>query len=146
MSAKYWYGKEIEGRLYGLESVFISTDLTNDELTEVKKVHHLLIGTSLIDEIQKGDTTITWDMIFDWIVYENKYVTLEAKPEQIKNLPQKIKLRCHILLWLDVPELYDLKETDSVKLCHGLHEMYVTSFMNCQRVTKNDYYHNIYKK
>ena len=142
MNKKYWYGKEIEGRLYGLESVFISTDLTEEEITSILKVHHILIGTTLIDEIQSGNTNITWDRILHWILIDNKYVTLEAKPEQIKPLPQAIKLRTHILLWLDVPELYDLKESDSVKLCHSLHEMYVTSFMNCQRVTKNDYYHD----
>ena len=146
MQAKYWYGKEIEGRLYGLESVFIRTDLNDDEINDIFKVHHILIGTSLIDEIAGGSTNITWDRIFDWIVYDNKFVTLEAKPEQIKLLPQNIKLRCHILLWLDIPELYDLKVTDSVKLCHGLHEMWVTSFMNCQRVTKNDYFHDKFER
>lgn len=144
MKKKYWYGKEIEGRLYGLESVFIPTDLNDQELSEIQNIHHYLIGTPLIDEIEKGGTNITWDKVFDWIVYDNKFVTIEAKPGQIKFLPQKIKLRCHILLWLDVPEIYDLKVTDSVKLCPSLHEMYVTSFMNCQRVTKNDYFHDRY--
>ena len=141
---KYWYGKEIEGRLYGLESVFISTDLTESEFTEIQKVNHFLIGTSLIDEIDQGNTYITWDKLFDLIVKDHKFITIEAKPDQIKKLPQKLKLRAHILLWLDIPELYDLKVTDSVKLCPALHEMYVTSLMNCQRVSKNDYYHDRY--
>lgn len=147
MSKKYWFGKEIEGRLYGLESAFISDDLSRQEIETVKRVHHFLLNEELINKLNDNKTEfLSWDMIFNWIVLENKFVTLNIKPYQLKSLPMMIRIRCHLLLNLDVPELVDLKSTDSVKISSSSHEMYITSLINCQQVTKNDYYHDRYEK
>lgn len=142
MNLKYWFGKEIEGRFYGLESAFIVDDLTEEEFNHALTVNHLLIGVPLIDKINKGGTFITWSKLLHLIQVNNKFVTLEAKPEQLKFISQEMKLRSHILLWLDVPELNDIKSTDSVKLVTAPYEIYATSLMNCQKVTKHEYTHD----
>lgn len=142
---KFWYGKEIEGRLYNLDSIYIGHDFDTFE-NECNDFHHYLIGTSLIDEMDKGGTDITWNYLEELIDMKRKMVTIEARPEQIKKIPHSMKLKCHILLWIDIPELSELKSSDSVKLCIQNHDMYVYTLFNGQRVTRNDYIHDRYEK
>jgi hypothetical protein len=165
MRKKYWYGKEIEGRLYGLETLFVA-----DDFKEFKKVaekfNHILIGPTLIERMNysepKNDIDkfqracgmiknalngvtknfITWGMIERMIDEDKKMFTIEAKPEHIKMLPKAIILKCHILLWLDVPELSKLKSSDSIKVCPQSHEMHVFTLHNGQKVTRQDYIHD----
>lgn len=151
MRKKYWYGKEIEGRFTGLETLFISLDFEEFEKVQTR-FSHILIGTTLIDQLYEAErlknqdfnvkTTITWERIEELIDNEFKYFTIEAKPEQIKKLPKAILLKCHILLWLDVSELGELKSTDSVKLCPQSHDMYCFTLHNGQRVTRDAYFHD----
>lgn len=140
---KYWHGKEIEGRLTGIESLFIAADFK--EFNNVaKKFSHILIGTTLVDEMFKKKTEINWDRIEQMIDDENKYFSIEAKPNQLKKIPHSMKLKCHILLWIDVPELSQLKSSDSIKVCHQNHDMRVFTLFNGQRVTRDDYMHDRY--
>lgn len=143
-TANWWHGREIEGRLYGLETVFLARDFKKIKKV-AKKFSHVLIGINLIDELNEESTKhITWEWIERYIDKGN-FITLEASPDQIKYIPQAIKLKAHILLWIDVPELAELKSSDSIKVCTQLHDMYVFTLHNGQRVTRNDYYHDRYK-
>lgn len=143
MNKKVWYGKEIEGRLYGIETLFISDDvaITDDVLS---KFNHILIGPTLIEKMsdKNVETYITWRSIEQRIDSEKTMFTIEAKPEHIKLLPKAILLKCHILLWLDVPELSELKSSDSIKVCPRSHDMYCFTLHNGQRVTRQDYIHD----
>lgn len=143
MNKKVWYGKEIEGRLYGIETLFISDDvaITDDVLS---RFNHILIGPTLIEKMsdKNVETYITWRLIEQRIDSEKTMFTIEAKPEHIKLLPKAIILKCHILLWLDVPELSELKSSDSIKVCPRSHDMYCFTLHNGQRVTRQDYIHD----
>lgn len=143
MNKKYWYGKEIEGRFYGLETLFISDDceIPTKVLT---RFNHILIGPTLIEKMSNKDvkTTITWKDIEEEIDVNKIMFTIEAKPQHIKLLPKAIILKCHILLWLDVPELAELKSSDSIKICPRSHEMHVFTLHNGQKVTRQDYIHD----
>ena len=141
MRKKYWYGKEIEGRLYGLETLFVSDDFT--EFVEVsKKFSHILIGPTLIEKMSSSPVNIGWSLIEKMIDEDKKMFTLEAKPENIKSIPKSMLLKCHILLWLDVPELAELKSSDSIKVCPRSHEMYCFTIHNGQKVNRVDYMHD----
>lgn len=143
MRKKYWYGKEIEGRFYGLETLFVSDDF--DTFNEVaKKFNHILIGPPLIEKMSDGnvETKITWLDIEKMLDEDKKMFTLEAKPEHIKLIPKSMILKCHILLWIDVPELAELKSSDSIKVCPRSHEMYCFTLHNGQKVTRQDYIHD----
>ena len=141
----WFYGKEVEGRLYGLETVFLAEDFRKIKKV-AKKFGHALIGVSLIDQLIDGYAEhISWGWIESYIDKGN-FITLEATPCQISEIPQAIRLKAHILLWIDVPELDELKSSDSVKLCTKNHDMYVYTLHNGQRVTRNDYYHDRYDK
>lgn len=139
----YWTGREIEGRLYGLDTLYIANDFKEYDSVSFR-YHHVLIGTSLIEQMKSGKTEITWDKIHEQIRTDRKFFTLEVKPGQLKDIPQYIKLQCHILYWIDAEELEELKSTDSVKLSIRSHDMYVFTLHNGQRVTRNDYYHDKY--
>jgi len=141
MRKKYWYGKEIEGRLYGLETLFVSDDFDGFE-NVAAKFNHILIGPTLIEKMKNTGSKITWDVIEKMIDDEKKMFTLEAKPENIKSIPQSMKLKCHILLWIDVPELAELKSSDSIKVCPRSHEMYCFTLHNGQKVNRVDYMHD----
>lgn len=145
MRKKYWYGKEIEGRFYGLETLFVSDDFSEREYIKVcEKFNHILIGPPLIEKMFKEpeSTQIKWSLIEEQIDEQKKMFTLEAKPEHIKMIPKSMILKCHILLWIDVPELAELKSSDSIKVCPRSHEMYCFTLHNGQKVTRQDYIHD----
>lgn len=143
MRKKYWYGKEIEGRLYGMETLFVSDDFEGFEKI-AEKFNHILIGPTLISKMSGTNTQqkITWDIIEKMIDEDKKMFTLEAKPENIKEIPKSMILKCHILLWIDVPELAELKSSDSIKVCPRSHEMYCFTLYNGQKVNRQDYIHD----
>jgi hypothetical protein len=138
MESKYWIGKEIEGRLHGLETVFLA-DMPHNLADLMERYSHILIGTSLINKMCDTD----WDR-FEFYINEGNFVTIEAKPLQLDMIPSKMKIKAHILLWIDLPSLYELKDTDSIKLTLREYEMYVFTLQNGQRVTKKDYIHDRY--
>jgi hypothetical protein len=142
---KYWYGKEIEGRLYGIETLFIPDDFKGFKKI-IKKFNHVLVGPKLIEKMNSGTSKISWSYLEKQMDERHMMLTIEVKPELIKMLPQAIKLKAHILLWIDCPELAELKETDSVKICNQSHEMYVFTLFNGQKVTRKDYQHDRYDR
>lgn len=142
---KYWYGKEVEGRLYGLDTLCIAADFKKFKKV-AKRFNHILIGTSLIDEMHKNDTTITWGLLERMIDDESKFVSIEVRPKQLDKIPHKMKLKCHILYWIDAPEIAQLKDSDSVKICTQDHEMRVFTLFNGQKVKRDDYYHDRYDR
>ena len=89
-----------------------------------------------------SNSQISWKVIEEQIDEQKKMFTIEAKPEHIKLLPKSIILKCHILLWLDVPELAELKSSDSIKVCPRSHEMYCFTLHNGQKVNRQDYIHD----
>ena len=146
MNDKWWIGKEIEGRLYGIETAFIGGILPMEIFVHItSNFHHILIGTKTIDELEETDKKMfTWNDVIQ-AIKKNIDVTIEAMPNQICKLPHFIKLKAHILLWIDIPELIELKDTDSVKLCIQNHDMYIYTIFNGQRITRKDYLHDRYR-
>lgn len=143
MRKKYWYGKEIEGRLYGLETLFVADVF--DEYEEIsKKFNHILLGPTVIEKLQSNDvkSKMSWDTIQQQVDEDKKMFTIEAKPKHIAMLPKWVLLKCHILLWIDIPELAELKSTDSIKICPRSHEMYCFTLFNGQKVNRADYIHD----
>lgn len=144
LTKDYWYGKEIEGRLYGIDTLFVADDV------DISKVHgdfnHVLLGPTLIDKLNNDAAKhLDWTGI-ECQMDEGKIITLEVKPGQLKNVPQSIKLKAHILLWIDAADLAEMKESDSIKVCSQLHDMRVFTIFNGQKVTRNDYIHDRYDK
>lgn len=143
-SKNYWTGKEIEGRLYGLDTIFLARDFKG-MLNEAVKYPSILIGVGLIDELNyETSNNLSWQDIEN-LLDTGKAVTLEVKPHQVKKIPIQIKLKAHILLWIDVPEIAELKSSDSVKLCSQSHDMHVFTLFNGQRVTRDNYQHDKYE-
>lgn len=139
----HWYGKEVEGRLYGIDTLCVALPFETFH-KEAAKFTHILIGTSLIDIMyEQENSNVKWEDI-QMLLDLGKTVSLEARPNQLDRIPHTMKLRCHILLWINVPELSQLKQSDSVKLSIQDHDMYVYTLFNGQRVTRNDYYHDRY--
>lgn len=142
----YWFGKEIEGRLYGLETVFIPKSFDAKKKL-FKKFNHFLIGPTLICEM----STPSYEGPFSWELLESlidsgKMVTLEVKQGQMKLIPQFMKLKAHILYWIDAEEVAQMKTTDSIKICTQSHDMFVFTLFNGQRVQRHDYTHDRYEK
>lgn len=139
----YWFGKEIEGRLYGLETVFIPKDFKAKKGL-FKKFNHFLVGPILIEQMTNEKSHIQWQQLEN-LIDAGKMVTLEVKPGQMKLIPQSMKLKAHILYWIDAAEIAEMKETDSIKLCSQSHDMFVFTLFNGQRVKRHDYIHDRYE-
>lgn len=147
MRKKFWIGKEIEGRLYGLETLFLSDEITKEDVEYIKKYHnninHILVGPALIEKMNAGKTELTtWSSLENFIDEDFGQVTIEARPKHIEKIPISMKLKCHILLWVDVPEIAELKSTDSIKLATRSHDMHVFTLFNGQKVNREDYIHD----
>lgn len=102
---QYFYGKEVEGPLVDVDTVFVRTEIPSNWYD----YPHIYFCISYID------------MHPDWVrisemVDERYIITLEVTPDIISKIPPTMLNRCRIMLSLDCPEFELLKQNDIVKI------------------------------
>lgn len=123
----YWYGKEVEGRLFGLYTLF------NRNLVGVitKDVQHLYF------------TVEFWELNNAAELIENLMlrfpVSVEVTNETYKHLTPNIKVRAHIIYRVKDKNVFDLKETDSVFVDGNMFNVLCFTKHNALKVNYNDY-------
>lgn len=123
----YWYGKEVEGRLFGLYTLF-----NRNRLGKITKdVQHLYF------------TVEFWEQEQAVRIIENlllKYpISVEVTNETYKHLTPNIKVRAHIIYRVKDKNVFDLKETDSVFVDGNMFNVLCFTKHNALKVDYNDY-------
>ena len=129
----HWYGKEVEGRFTDIETLFILDIKSLQEKLEVPA--HVYFCSPATAQLIKQDD---WKSMFD-LISDNTFVTIEATPGMVEQIPPMIRIRTHILLMLNCTDAALLKKTDSIKVVYADYSLYCTTVHNMQQVTPDDY-------
>jgi hypothetical protein len=141
---KYWYGKEIEGRLTGIETAFIydMSVFENDDhpYNRVFSKPHIYFCKNAVKQLlERDEFVIEMQDVIAMIVDRDKIVTLEVDNELLKQLPPVAKIKCHLMYMIEDEGISDLKMTDSVKVQYKPYHLICATVENFQHVNKEDY-------
>ena len=142
----YWYGKECEGRLTDVETLFIA-DI--ESLWEQETIPggtnspHIYFCSGAVQQmIQDSSEIINWEWLDEYIEKWNKIITLEVTPGMLKDIPPMIRIKTHIMYMMNEEDVRLLKKNDSIKVVYDDYSLYCTSIQNMQHVTPDDYKHD----
>ena len=137
---QYWYGKECEGRLTDVETLFIS-DLEDLDLKKIDLMPHIYFCSGAVEQLleEDGDYDIDWDVINDLIDNENLTISLEVEPDTLSDIPPMMRIKTHIMYMMVDPDVALLKKNDSIKVVYADYSLYCASIQNMQHVTPDDY-------
>jgi hypothetical protein len=140
---KYWYGKECEGRLTDVETLFIA-DIDVKGLN-MEKAPHIYFCSPAVRQLIKGKGDLNWDWLNSFVDRTGTTVSLECEPGMLKDVPPMIRIKTHIMYMMNEEEVGLLKQNDSVKVVYAPYSLYCTSIQNMQKVTPDDYKYDTYE-
>jgi hypothetical protein len=140
---KYWYGKECEGRLTDVETLFIA-DIDVKGLN-MEKAPHIYFCSPAVRQLIKGKGDLNWDWLNAFIDRTGITVSLECEPGMLKEVPPMMRIKTHIMYMMNEEEVGLLKQNDSVKVIYAPYLLYCTSIQNMQKVTPDDYKYDRYE-
>ena len=140
---KYWYGKECEGRLTDVETLFIA-DLDVKGLN-MEKAPHIYFCSPAVRQLIKGKGDLNWDWLNSFVDRTGTTVSLECEPGMLKDVPPMIRIKPHIMYMMYEEEVGLLKKNDSIKVIHAPYSLYCASIQNMQKVTPDDYKYDRYE-
>lgn len=127
-----WYGKEVEGRLSDLQTVFVRKgDLP---LNHVEYPHIYFTIEYIIDCCK----TNNWNTIHK-LLDTKKIVTIEANADTVEKIPMSVFNRVHILYRIHDPFLERLKKTDTLSIDAGWYRCHQIMKCNLQQIVPDDY-------
>ena len=145
---KYWYGKECEGRLTDVESLFIADIRVKG--VDMEKMPHIYFCSGAVEQLITNDMKTQRQLDWEWM---NKFIdrtgitiSLECVPGLLKHTPAMIRIKTHIMYMIEEQEVGLLKKNDSIKVVYGDYNLYCTSIQNMQKVTPDDYKYDRYEK
>ena len=140
---KYWYGKECEGRLTDVETLFIA-DIDVKGLN-MEKAPHIYFCSPAVRQLIKGKGDLNWDWLNSFIDRTGITISLECEPGMLKDVPPMIRIKTHIMYMMYEEEVGLLKKNDSIKVIHAPYSLYCASIQNMQKVTPDDYKYDRYE-
>ena len=140
---KYWYGKECEGRLTDVETLFIA-DIDVKGLN-MEKAPHIYFCSPAVKQLIKGQGDLNWDWLNEFIDRTNITISLECEPGMLKDIPPMMRIKTHIMYMMYEEEVGLLKKNDSIKVIHAPYSLYCASIQNMQKVTPDDYKYDRYE-
>ena len=140
---KYWYGKECEGRLTDVETLFIA-DLDVKGLN-MEKAPHIYFCSPAVRQLIKGKGDLNWDWLNSFVDRTGTTVSLECEPGMLKEVPPMMRIKTHIMYMMNEEEVGLLKQNDSVKVVYAPYSLYCASIQNMQKVTPDDYKYDRYE-
>ena len=140
---KYWYGKECEGRLTDVETLFIA-DIDVKGLN-MEKAPHIYFCSPAVRQLIKGKGDLNWDWLNSFVDRTGTTISLECEPGMLKDVPPMIRIKTHIMYMMNEEEVGLLKQNDSVKVVYAPYSLYCASIQNMQKVTPDDYKYDRYE-
>ena len=140
---KYWYGKECEGRLTDVETLFVA-DIDVKGLN-MEKAPHVYFCSPAVRQLIKDKEDLNWDWLNAFIDRTGITVSLECEPGMLKDVPAMIRIKTHIMYMMNEEEVGLLKQNDSIKVVYAPYSLYCSSIQNMQKVTPDDYKYDKYE-
>ena len=144
---KYWYGKECEGRLTDVETLFIADIRIKG--VDMKKMPHIYFCSPAVKQLitndMKNQSQLDWDWMSKFIDQTGITISLECEPGMLKDIPPMMRIKTHIMYMMYEEEVGLLKKNDSIKVIHAPYSLYCASIQNMQKVTPDDYKYDRYE-
>ena len=140
---KYWYGKECEGRLTDVETLFIA-DIDVKGLN-MEKAPHIYFCSPAVRQLIKGKGDLNWDWLNAFIDRTGITISLECEPGMLKDVPPMVRIKTHIMYMMNDEDVGLLKQNDSLKVVYAPYSLYCASIQNMQKVTPDDYKYDRYE-
>ena len=144
---KYWYGKECEGRLTDIETLFIADIRVKG--VDMEKMPHIYFCSGAVEQLitndMKNQSQLDWDWMNKFIDRTGITISLECTPGMLKDVPPMIRIKTHIMYMMNEEEVGLLKKNDSIKVIHAPYSLYCASIQNMQKVTPDDYKYDRYE-
>ena len=144
---KYWYGKECEGRLTDVETLFIADIRIKG--VDMKKMPHIYFCSGAVEQLitndMKNQSQLDWDWMNKFIDRTGITISLECEPGMLKEVPPMMRIKTHIMYMMNEEEVGLLKQNDSVKVVYAPYSLYCASIQNMQKVTPDDYKYDRYE-
>ena len=139
---KYWYGKECEGRLTDVETLFLAD--INVKGLNMEKAPHVYFCSGAVEQLleEYDEYDIDWDIINNLIWEKNLTISLEVEPDTLSMIPPMIRIKTHIMYMISDKDVSLLKKNDSIKVVYDDYSLYCSSIQNMQHVTPDDYKHD----
>jgi hypothetical protein len=141
---KHWYGKECEGRLTDVETLFIA-DIEVRGLNMEKAPHIYFCSPAVRQLIKNKSGNLNWAWMNEFIDRTGITISLECEPGMLKDVPPMIRIKTHIMYMMNEEEVGLLKQNDSIKVIHAPYSLYCASIQNMQKVTPDDYKYDRYE-
>ena len=127
----YWYGKEVEGRLSDIETVFVRGQLPKN----YKEYPHVYFT---IEYIEMCCVHGNWDDIHT-ILETKQYVTIEANSKTMDKIPMSIFNRTHLIYRIPDIHVAKLKKTDTLSIDAGWYRVHQIMKCNVMEINPDDY-------
>jgi hypothetical protein len=127
----YWYGKEVEGRLSDIETVFVRGQVPQN----YKEYPHVYFT---IEYIEMCCTHGNWDDIHN-ILESRQYVTIEANSKTMNKIPMSIFNRAHVIYRIQDEFVTKLKNTDTLSIDAGWYRVHQITKCNMMEINPDDY-------
>ena len=127
----YWYGKEVEGRLSDIETVFVRGQVPKN----YKQYPHVYFT---IEYIEMCCTHGNWDDIHN-ILETRQYVTVEANSKTMAKIPMSIFNRAHVIYRIQDEFVAKLKNTDTLSIDAGWYRVHQITKCNMMEINPDDY-------
>ena len=127
----YWYGKEVEGRLSDIETVFVRGQLPKN----YKEYPHVYFT---IEYIEMCCTHGNWDDIHN-ILETKQYVTIEANSKTMDKIPMSIFNRAHVIYRIQDIHVAKLKKTHTLPNDAGWYRVHQITKCNMMEINPDDY-------
>ena len=128
---RYWYGKEVEGRLSDIETEFVRGQLPKN----YEEYPHVYFT---IEYIEMCCTHGNWDDIHN-ILEPRQYVTIEAISNTMDKIPMSIFNRAHVIYRIQDEFVAKLKNTDTLSIDAGWYRVHQITKCNMMEINPDDY-------
>ena len=136
-SRNYWFGQELEGRLYGIQTLFIRNCFPSQDEMNKANFHHLYLTLEFLTA-NKADSQI-WDKIRFFVFKLKMPLSIEANDSNIDNIPLDLYNVAHILYRIPDKTALKLKKHDTIVIQTSPYNCYCCTISSMIKTENNDY-------
>lgn len=126
----FFYGKEVEGRFTGIETVFIRSKIPSD----VERFPHIYFTFEAVGGLLKAK----WEWVREKLD-KGVLISIEVNEKNIKQIPLDVSNRVHLLLRISAPIAATLKNTDTIAIDVAPFSVLLSTVLSFQRTFPQNY-------
>lgn len=137
--SNFWVGKEVEGRLKGLQTLFIVGDQSIDNILE--KLYKCLKKHIIISHLYFGagrQSNVTNYNTIKYFIKQGYFITYEVMFNELNRVPSDILSDCHIMACIKQNNVQHLKLTDTIKI-ETSNLIYCATIEQFAKTSSNEY-------